>query len=151
MSEEMKAVLEGLTVLLGIVGAFFTMKTTLKRTVEDVNEIKKAQEKKVAADTAADLLKASTEGSAKTAFDDLKQKHGELGAETRNRLAALEGRATALERDTAEARVEMRNLTAGVARIEAKQDREAQQLDSLRRDVLLALPRQHPKTDPSEG
>ena len=75
----------------------------------------------------------------KQALRELTARHAELAGEARNRISAVEGRVSTVERESIEIRAELRALATGQARIESKQDRESQAIESIRRDVMIAL------------
>lgn len=88
---------------------------------------------------ASEALRAQHEitlATLKNSHDELQRKHNESTAEIRNRTSALEGRTTSVEQGAAELRAQMNAVVQAVARVEAKQDREAQALEQIRRDLL---------------
>lgn len=72
----------------------------------------------------------------RNSHEEFQRKHNEGTAELRNRTSALEGRTTSVEQGAAELRAQMNAVVQAVARVEAKQDREAQALEQIRRDLL---------------
>ncbi len=87
---------------------------------------------------AADAVRAQHDVSLATlkSHEELQRKHNEGIAELRNRATALEGRTSSVEQGAAELRAQMNAVVQAVARVEAKQDREAQALEQIRRDLL---------------
>jgi septation ring formation regulator EzrA len=88
---------------------------------------------------AADAVRAQHDVSLatlKASHEELQRKHNEGIAELRNRATALEGRTSSVEQGAAELRAQMNAVVQAVARVEAKQDREAQALEQIRRDLL---------------
>lgn len=72
----------------------------------------------------------------KTSHEELQRKHNDASAEIRSRTSALEGRTSTIEQGAVELRAQMNAVVQAVARVEAKQDREAQALEQIRRDLL---------------
>jgi predicted nucleic acid-binding Zn-ribbon protein len=88
---------------------------------------------------AADAVRAQHEvtlATLKASHEELQRKHNEGSAELRNRATALEGRTSSVEQGAAELRAQMNAVVQAVARVEAKQDREASALEQIRRDLL---------------
>lgn len=88
---------------------------------------------------AADAVRAQHEvtlATLKASHEELQRKHNEGIAELRNRATTLEGRTSSVEQGAAELRAQMNAVVQAVARVEAKQDREAQALEQIRRDLL---------------
>ena len=68
--------------------------------------------------------------------DDLSRRHSDGITETRSRVLALESRTSTLEQGNAEMRAQLNTLMQSLSRVEAKQDREADAIASLRRELL---------------
>lgn len=89
--------------------------------------------------SASDAVRAQHEvllATLKASHEELQRKHNEGIAELRNRAMALEGRTSSVEQGAAELRAQMNAVVQAIARVEAKQDREASALEQIRRDLL---------------
>lgn len=72
----------------------------------------------------------------KASHEELQRKHNDGVGELRSRTTTLEGRTSNIEQGAAELRAQMNAVVQAVARVEAKQDREASALEQIRRDLL---------------
>lgn len=128
----MRTLVKGLQREIGALGDKVTSLEASKATTAQVQ----ALEGKLAAGDGARSQFDVAIATLRSAQEELKQKHAEGIGDLRNRAATLESRTSSVEQGAAELRAQMNSLTQAVARVEAKQDREASALEQIRRDLL---------------
>ncbi len=145
-TDNLDTVIPILTIVFGVGVAWATSKVMLSAHDKQLAELKKVDEKSATEAKDAETKRAEAARMLETRvaavekdFADLSRRHNEAAMEMRNRAAALEGRASTLERDGVELRGELRALTQTTARIEAKQDQAHAGQEQLRSDVLRAI------------
>lgn len=119
-------------------GALRAQVKTIDADLKKLTADQEAQKKQI---TDLDKNKASREleknvATLETQHNELSKRHNEGMTEARTRLATVESRVTLVEQTNVELRAQINSVVQGVSRVEAKQDRAAEQISELRRDLM---------------